>query len=233
MASGLPHPVLISTFVDMDTITLGGQTVEFKHVFYTWIAMAIIFVTGLIVRRRLTLLPGKLQSVMEVLIGGLDDFALDTAGEKIRPFIPLVITLFIYILVQNLMGLIPLFDAPTANIYTNLGMALCVFFLYHIVGIRTHGVKYIKQFTGPMPFLMPLMFPVEIMTHCARILSLTLRLFGNIKGEEIVMTVLFVLLPVFSTYPMFFLFLFVKILQAFVFYILTIIYLQSAMEEAH
>ena len=84
-----------------------------------------------------------------------------------------------------------------------------------------------------MPFLMPLMFPVEIMTHCARILSLTLRLFGNIKGEEIVMTVLFVLLPVFSTYPMFFLFLFVKILQAFVFYILTIIYLQSAMEEAH
>jgi F-type H+-transporting ATPase subunit a len=233
MAAGLPHPVLISTFVDMDTITLGGQTVEFKHVFYTWMAMAIIFIFGFIVRRRLTLVPGKLQNVTEVLIGGLDDFAVNSAGDKIKPFVPLLITLFIYILVQNVMGLIPLLDAPTANLNTNLGMALCVFILYHIAGIRKNGFSYIKQFTGPMPALMPLMFPVEVMTHSARVLSLTLRLFGNIRGEEIVMLVLFMLAPIISTYPMFFLFLFIKILQAFVFYMLAMIYLQTAMEEAH
>ena len=217
----------------MDTITFGGQTVEFKHVFFTWVAMGIMLVLGLMVRRRLTLVPGRLQSVMEVLIGGLDDFAVNSAGEKIKPFVPLLITIFLYILIQNLMGLVPLFDAPTANINTNLGMALCVFFLYPAVGIKKHGAGYIKQFTGPMPALMPLMLPIELMTHCARILSLTLRLFGNIRGEEIVMGVLFMLLPVVSTYPMFFLFLLVKFLQAFVFYMLTMIYLQSAMEEAH
>ena len=182
MASGLQHPVLLSTFADLDTITLGGQTVEFKHVFFTWLAMGILFALGLIVRRRLTLVPGKLQSVMEVLIGGLDDFAVNSAGDKIKPFVPFLITLFLYILVQNLMGLVPLFDAPTANINTNLGMALCVFVLYHAVGIKKHGAGYIKQFTGPMPALMPLMLPIELMTHCARILSLTLRLFGNIRG---------------------------------------------------
>ena len=217
----------------MDTIIYGGEPVEFKHVFFTWVAMGIMLVLGLMVRRRLTLVPGRLQSVMEVLIGGLDDFAVNSAGEKIKPFVPLLITIFLYILVQNLMGLVPLFDAPTANINTNLGMALCVFILYHAVGIKKHGAGYIKQFTGPMPALMPLMLPIELMTHCARILSLTLRLFGNIRGEEIVMGVLFMLLPVISTYPMFFLFLLVKFLQAFVFYMLTMIYLQSAMEEAH
>ncbi len=233
MASGLQHPVLLSTFAGMDTITFGGQTIEFKHVFFTWVAMGILLVLGLMARRRLTLVPGKLQSVLEVLIGGLDDFAINSAGEKIKPFVPFLITIFFYILVQNLMGLVPLFDAPTANINTNLGMALCVFLLYHIVGIKKHGVKYIKQFTGPLPVLTPLMLPIELMTHCARILSLTLRLFGNIRGEEIVMGVLFMLLPVVSTYPMFFLFLLVKFLQAFVFYMLAMIYLQSAMEEAH
>ena len=233
MASGLQHPVLLSTFADMDTITFGGQVIEFKHVFFTWVAMGILVLLGLMVRRRLTLVPGKLQSVLEVLIGGLDDFAVNSAGDKIKPFIPLLITIFLYILVQNLMGLVPLFDAPTANINTNLGMALCVFILYHAVGIKKHGAGYIKQFTGPLPALMPLMLPIELMTHCARIVSLTLRLFGNIRGEEIVMGVLFMLLPVISTYPMFFLFLLVKFLQAFVFYMLTMIYLQSAMEEAH
>ncbi len=229
----LQHPVLISTMAGLDNITLGGHSVEFKHVFYTWIAMGILFVLGLLVRRRLTLVPGRLQNVMEALIGGLDDFAMENAGEKIKPFVPLLITLFLYILTQNLLGLIPLFDAPTANVNTNLGMALCVFGLYHVVGVRQHGFGYIKQFTGSMPALVPLMFPIEIMTHLSRILSLTLRLFGNIRGEEIVMVVLFSLLPVFSTYPMFFLFIFVKVLQAFIFYMLTMIYLQSAMDEAH
>ena len=115
MASGLEHPVLLSTFAHMDTITFGGQTVEFKHVFFTWVAMGIMLVLGLMVRRRLTLVPGRLQSVMEVLIGGLDDFAVNSAGDKIKPFVPLLITIFLYILVQNLMGLVPQLQVHSAG----------------------------------------------------------------------------------------------------------------------
>ncbi len=233
MAGGLEHPVLLSDLVNLTTVTIGGQSVEFKHVFYTWIAMAILFALGLIVRKRLTLVPGKLQNVLETLIGGLDDFAVNSGGERIRPFVPLLVTLFLYILVQNLMGLVPMFDAPTANINTNLGMALLVFILYQFMGFKTHGMAYIKQFMGPMPAMAPLIFPIELLTHFARILSLTLRLFGNIRGEEIVMLVLFMLVPIGSTYPMFFLFLFAKVLQAFVFYMLTLVYLQMAMSDEH
>ena len=233
MASGLQHPVLLSTFADLDTITLGGQTVEFKHVFFTWLAMGILFALGLIVRRRLTLVPGKLQSVMEVLIGGLDDFAVNSAGDKIKPFVPFLITLFLYILVQNLMGLVPLFDAPTANINTNAAMAVFVFLYYNFVGLRAWGPGYIKHFMGPMLPLAPLMLPIELISHVARPLSLTLRLFGNIRGEEIVLLLFFIMAPIGATLPAYFLFFIAKVLQAFIFYMLTAIYLQGAMEHAH
>lgn len=233
MAGGLEHPVLLSDLVNLSTVSIGGHSVEFKHVFFTWIAMAILFGLGLIVRNRLSLVPGKLQNVLETLIGGLEDFAIDSAGEKIKPFVPLLVTLFIFILVQNLMGLVPMFDAPTASINTNLGMAVVVFLVYQFMGFKTNGLGYIKHFMGPVPAMAPLIFPIELLTHFARIVSLTLRLFGNIRGEEIVMLVLFTLLPVASTYPMFFLFLFAKVLQAFVFYMLTMIYLQMAMAQEH
>ena len=152
------------------------------------------------------------------------------AGSK---FFPLLGCLFIYILILNLLGLLPLFDAPTANINTNVGMALLVFFLYHAIGFKAHGIGYLKHFCGPVKILTPFMFPIEVVNHMARPLSLTLRLFGNIKGEELVLLVIMMLAPIFGTLPMMFLFLFVKILQAFIFYLLSMIYLQGALEDAH
>ena len=229
----LPHPVLLSSIFGLDTITIAGQVVEFKHVFYSWLAMALLFAIGLYLRGRLTLIPGKVQNVAETIIDGLEQFTVNSIGEQGRRFFPLLCGLFLYILVQNLFGLIPGCDAPTANINTNAAMAICVFLYYNYLGIRRWKGGYIKHFIGPAPALAPLMFPIELISHFVRPLSLTLRLFGNIRGEELVLLIFFILAPLVSTFPIYFLFLLAKVLQAFIFYMLTMLYLQGALEHAH
>jgi F-type H+-transporting ATPase subunit a len=221
----MEHPVILSA--------LFGIPEEYKHVFYTWCAMAVLFATGFILRGKMKLVPTGLQNVMEVLIGGLEDFTVATVGENGRKIFPLLCGIFLFILAQNLLGLLPFCDAPTANINTNAAMALFVFAYYNYVGLRSWGPRYIKHFMGPMPVLAPLMLPIEVVSHCARPLSLTLRLFGNIRGEEIVLLLFFSMAPLVSTLPSYFLFLLAKCLQAFIFYMLTMIYLQGAMEHAH
>ena len=213
MAGGLPEPILISELVHLDHITIAGQTVEFRHVFYTWMAMLILFVVGWLVRRNISLIPGKMQNIFESIIGGLEDF--------------------LFIAVQNILGLIPACDAPTANINTNIGMALFVFLYYNYQGIKRWHGHYIHHFMGPMLPLAPFMMILEFISHLARPLSLTLRLFGNIRGEEIVLLLFFLMAPLVSTLPIYFLFLLAKVLQAFIFYMLALIYLKGAMEPAH
>ncbi len=233
MAGGLPHPVLISTLLGVDEITIGGSTVEFKHVFYTWCAMAILFCVGLLVRSNLKTIPGRLQNVFEVIIGGLEDFAVSNMGEDARKVTHVLVGIFLFILCQNLLGLVPGCDAPTANVNTNVAMALFVFAYYNFQGLKRWGPGYIKHFMGPMIFLSPLMLPLELISHTARPLSLTLRLFGNIRGEEIVMVLFFMMAPLVGTLPVYFLFLLGKVLQAFIFFMLTMIYLKGAFEHAH
>jgi F-type H+-transporting ATPase subunit a len=129
--------------------------------------------------------------------------------------------------------LIPGGDAPTANINTTASMAVFVFVYYQYWGFKLHGLHYIKHFTGPMIWMAPLMFPIEVIGHFARMLSLSLRLFGNIRGEDIVLALLFILAPVVSTVPMYFLFMLADVIQAFVFFMLSMLYLKGAFEEAH
>ena len=231
--SGLPHPVLISTAFGMDTVTIGGVPVDFMHVFYTWLAILLLAGLGLVVRNRLTLVPGKLQNALEVVIGGLENFTVENMGEEGRRFFPLLCTLFLFILTMNLFGLVPLFEAPTANINTTASLALFVFVCYNYIGIRRWHGHYIHQFMGPLPLLAPFMMIIEFISHLSRLLSLTLRLFGNIMGETMILMLLFMLLPVISTLPVFFLFLIAKVLQAFIFFMLSLIYIKSAMEGAH
>ncbi len=210
MAGGLPEPILISELVHLDHITIAGQTVEFRHVFYTWMAMLILFI-----------------------IGGLEDFTVTNMGEDGRKVFPVLGGLFLFIAVQNILGLIPACDAPTANINTNIGMALFVFLYYNYQGIKRWHGHYIHHFMGPMLPLAPFMMILEFISHLARPLSLTLRLFGNIRGEEIVLLLFFLMAPLVSTLPIYFLFLLAKVLQAFIFYMLALIYLKGAMEPAH
>lgn len=230
---GLPHPVLITTLLGVDEVTIMGRTMEFKHVVFTWIVMAALFALGFIARKNLTLVPGKLQNVLETLIDGLEQITLNTIGEGGRRFVPLLCGIFIFILSLNLTGLLPGFDAPTANINTTMAFALFVFVYYNLQGIKRWGPGYIRHFMGPKLALAPLMLPIELVSHIARPVSLTLRLFGNIRGEEIVLGLFFVLLPIISTYPVYFLFLLAKTLQAFIFFMLTMIYLKGALEHAH
>ncbi len=234
MAGGLPHPVLWSNLTGADhalTSVLGVH--DAKHIFYTWIAMAILFCVGLAVRGRLKMVPGGLQNVCETIIGGMEDFVVTNMGEDGRKIYPILIGIFLFILVQNLLGLVPGCDAPTANVNTNAAMALFVFIYYNMVGLMRWGPGYIKHFMGPMWWLVPLMLPLEIISHCARPLSLTLRLFGNIRGEEIVLVLFFSMAPLVGTVPIYFLFLLAKSLQAFIFFMLTMIYLKGALEHAH
>ncbi|ABC78232.1 F0F1 ATP synthase subunit A [Syntrophus aciditrophicus] len=204
-----------------------------SHVVYAWFIMALLILCGLLLRRGMEILPGSFQSFMEVVIGGFDSLVTDTMGHEGKKFFPLIATIGLFILVSNLLGLVPGFESPTANLNTNAAMAVVVFILTHYVGIKVHGGKYIKQFMGPVWWLVPLMIPIELISHLVRPLSLSIRLFGNIEGGHIVVAVLFLLAPFLVPVPILFLKVFISLIQTLVFMLLSMMYIAGAMEEAH
>jgi len=196
------------------------------------IILFIIF--GKLATLSIKLVPGSAQNVLEVIIDSIENFQVEIMGEEGRSYFPLIATLFIYILTSNLLGLIPGFLSPTANINTTLSCALVVFFVTHYAGIKNHGVKYIKHFTGTMWPLAPLMLPIEIIGHLSRVLSLTLRLFGNIMGEDLVLAILLLLAgKFFAPLPMMFMAIFTSAVQAFIFMLLAMMYIGASIEHAH
>ena len=203
------------------------------HVAYSWFIMAALALLSYFATRRLDIYPPKLQNVMEAVIGSIDGFLTDTIGPEGRRYFPLVATLGLYILSCNLLGLLPGFESPTSNINTTASAAIVVFLMTHIIGIRTHGMKYLKHFMGPILWLSPLMFIIELIGHFARPVSLTMRLFGNIKGEDIVLAVVLFLVPALVPLPVFFLMIFTSLIQTVVFMLLSMMYIAGALEEAH
>ena len=200
---------------------------------YTWFVMAFLAFVSFLATRRLNIFPGKFQNFIEVVIGGLDSLLTDTMGPEGRRFFPLIATLGLYILTSNLLGLIPGFESPTANLNTTVSMAIVVFVMTHVVGIKVHGFKYVKQFMGPVWWLTPLMLPIEVISHLSRPLSLSVRLFGNIMGEDIVLAVVLLLVPLLVPLPVFALMIFTSCIQTLVFMLLAMMYIAGAMEEAH
>ena len=171
---------------------------------------------------------------MEIFISGLEEFMVDVIGEEGRWLFPLVATIFLYIFVGNIIGLIPGFFPPTANINTTLSCALVVVIFTHVIGIKYHGATYVKHFLGPVWWMAPLIFPIEIIGHLARILSLSFRLFGNMMGHELVLAILFSLAGLFfAPLPIMALGVFVALVQAFVFFLLSVMYFTGAIEHAH
>ena len=183
--------------------------------------------------KRMSIVPGGLQNVMEVVVSGIGGMVEETMGPKGKPYFPLIATLGFFIFISNLLGLIPGFMPPTANINTTAACAVIVFVLTHIIGVKEHGAGYVKHFLGPVWWLAPLMFFIEILGHLSRPLSLALRLFGNMTGHELIVMVLLFLAPVFIPVVMSLMGLLVAFLQAFVFVLLAMIYLSGALEEAH
>ncbi|MDD5099816.1 MAG: F0F1 ATP synthase subunit A [Syntrophales bacterium] len=200
---------------------------------YTWFVMAFLALFSFLATRRLNIFPGRFQNFMEVVIGGFDGLLTDTMGPEGRRFFPLIATLGLYILTSNLLGLVPGFESPTANLNTTVSMAVVVFVMTHVVGIKVHGFKYVKQFMGPVWWLTPLMLPIEIISHLSRPLSLSVRLFGNIMGEDIVLAVVLLLVPLLVPLPVFALMIFTSCIQTLVFMLLAMMYIAGAMEEAH
>jgi F-type H+-transporting ATPase subunit a len=229
----MEHPILFITKF-LESIGLGHFAHAYPHVTYTWLIMLLMIVFSLLAVKSVKMVPAGGQNFFEMVISGIENFQVDTMGEHGRSMFPLIATLGLFIFLSNALGLIPGFYSPTASINTTLACALIVFCTTHIIGIKTHGFKYIKQFLGPIWWLAPLMFPIEIISHLSRILSLTLRLFGNIMGEDLVLIILIFLAGKFlAPLPMMFLALFTSFIQAFVFSLLSMIYLGAAMEEAH
>jgi F-type H+-transporting ATPase subunit a len=234
MAGGL-HPIFLveEAVKAIGLVNEHGGSLIPTNVLYSWTFMIVLILVSVMATKKISLVPKGLQNFFEMVIGGLEDFVVANMGEDGRKVFPVLATLFIYILTCNLGGLFPGNDAPTANINTTASMAVFVFVYYQYWGFKIHGTHYIHHFTGPMIWMAPLMFPIEVIGHFARMLSLSLRLFGNIRGEDIVLALLFMLAPIVSTVPMYFLFMLADVIQAFVFFMLSMLYLKGAFEEAH
>lgn len=205
----------------------------FNHVTYAWATMAILILAGFFASRRLQKHPEGFQNFMEVVLEQIERLIGETMGPKGRAYFPMIATLALFILVSNLIALIPGFMPPTANLNTNAALALSVFVMTHAIGLKEHGLSYIKHFTGPIWWLVPLMLPIEIIGHLARPVSLTLRLFGNMYGHEIVLMIFLFLAPALVPIPMMLMGILVAFIQAFVFTLLSMIYFAGALEEAH
>lgn len=229
----MEHPYLF--FVKLfEAIGLGGFVHEYPHVIYTWIVMGILIVGGFLAAKSLSLVPEKGQNFFEIIISGIEEFMVEITGEEGRWLLPLAATIFLFIFLSNLIGLVPGFFPPTASLNTTLACALVVVVFTHIIGIKYHGVSYIKHFLGPVWWMIPIILPIEIIGHVARILSLSFRLFGNMMGHELVLGILFGLAGLFfAPLPIMALGIFVSLVQAFVFFLLSIMYFTGAMEHAH
>jgi len=224
----MTHPFLILQWLEEQLHLHLGE-----HVVYTWFVMVVLILLSFAASRSIKEVPSGLQNFMEFVVGGLENLIEETMGSAGKPYFPLIASFALFILVSNLIALIPGFYPPTANLNTNAALALTVFAMTHIVGIKEHGIKYLKHFMGPMLVLAPLIFIIEVIGHLARPLSLSLRLFGNMYGHEIVLMIFIGLVPFLLPVPMMLMGVLVALIQTFVFTLLAMIYIAGALEEAH
>jgi F-type H+-transporting ATPase subunit a len=177
--------------------------------------------------------PGALQHVFEGVHGFIQGQSEEVIGQHSEGFTPFLVTLALFILIGNLLGLIPGFESPTANPVVPLGCALCTFVYYQAQGFKHAGIAYLKHFAGPLPILAPLMIPIEIISHLARVMSLTIRLYANMFAGDLVTLVFFSLVPIGIPVIFLGLHLAVSLLQAYIFVLLATVYLAGAVAEEH
>jgi F-type H+-transporting ATPase subunit a len=236
------------------------------HVTYTWIVMIVLAALAFAASRKLALVPRGMQNALEVVLEQFGQMIDDVIGPEGRPYLPLIATLGLFILFGNLISLVPGAAGPTSNLNTTGACALIVFFAYHWIGVRTQGLlRYLDHFTGPMPWTLGmapiklLMIPIEFVSHMARPVSLSLRLFGNMTGGHILLAIVFflmgldgllgwalsgglpgvligglgsVIMVLFTIGFIFPLKILVSFLQAFIFVMLTMLYISGAIEHA-
>ncbi|MGA2531932.1 MAG: F0F1 ATP synthase subunit A [Candidatus Aminicenantales bacterium] len=245
---GLEHPLFI---VELFNRAFGKPLAAFLglfgikvpdplHVFPDYVVMVILVTVLLVVvfslaSRKLTLIPSKRQSLLEMVFTLFEGLATDTIGPEGKKYLPVIGTVGLFIFSCNLIGLVPGFMSPTSKLNVTVGCALVVFFYYHAQGVRAQGLKYFKHFLGPIPALAPLMIPIEIISHFSRPVSLSMRLFGNIFAEELLIVIMASIVPFLLPLPFMAVAIFTSIIQAFVFVLLACIYIAGAVahEEEH
>lgn len=222
----VPHGPVGATFLE--------QLCE-PYMTYSWLVMTFLFVVPKLTLGKLELVPGTGQNFWEALIGGLLEFIAEQLGrEKAKLFFPIFATFFLYTVISNMIGLLPGFMSPTSSLNITMAMTIMVWLMHHFLGFRYHGWKYYKHFTGPIPLMAPFMMVLELISNIARLLSLSMRLFGNILAKETLLSVLFMLAGAFfAPLPILALGVLVSLIQAVVFVLLAIIYCAGAMEPAH
>jgi F-type H+-transporting ATPase subunit a len=247
----MPHAPL--WIVDLINAILGRPVVaileaagfhpDHHHPIPDYLVMVLLIVgfltiLSLFIRSRLSVEnPGRLQIAMEDVVSAIVGLLEQWIGPKGRHFLPLIGTFGFFILIGNYMGLIPGLMAPTSNINVTLGCALTTWVYYHLQGIKAQGLwGYVKHFAvppGSPVWMAPIMLVIEVISHLSRVMSLSIRLFGNIFGEELVIIILFSIIPFLVPLPMMLLGLITGGLQAFIFVLLSIIYLQGAVAVEH
>jgi F-type H+-transporting ATPase subunit a len=233
--SKLPFNDSFTSFLQSDSIPSFLRLGEDGNVFHVYHAILVVLILTVLVfigygKRSEDLVPEgriSIRNILEVLVEQLLKLIDNTMGHEGKKFLPLIGTLAIFILFCNLLGLIPGFLPPTDNINTTAACAIPVFFFYHYIGVRRHGWRYVKQFIGPFWPIAPLMFPIEVISHLARPLSLSLRLFGNITGDHIILAMSYGFILALG------LGIFVSGIQALVFILLSMMYMSNALAEEH
>ena len=234
----LEHPSPIAALINALLSPLGVHAPD--HLIFCGLIALFILVLGLAIRSQLSIeRPGTLQIILEDTVSFFVSVLEANLGHQGRAFLPLLGTIFVFIWLGNMMGQIPGLGAPTSNINVPFACALTVVIYYHFHGVRTKGIlSYIKHFAvipGVPIVLAPMIFLIEIISHLSRVLSLTLRLFGNIFGEHVVVLIIAGIVPLIAPLPIQFLGLIVGTLQAFIFMTLAAIYLSAAVavDEHH
>jgi len=202
------------------------------------LTVLIVFIIARMAVSNIKLVPTGMQNVMETYLQGVVSMGTDSMGAKnAKIFMPLIATLGFIIFIANMMGIIPGFESITGNINFTLSLAIIVFIYYNYIGFKENGAgKYLGHMMGPVPALAPLMFPIEVISHISRIVSLSFRLFGSVKGDDMFLMVLLMLVPWIAPLPGFFFLFAFGVLQAFIFMMLTYVYISGSVmmaEEDH
>ncbi|MFA6850479.1 MAG: F0F1 ATP synthase subunit A [Selenomonadaceae bacterium] len=208
---------------------IAGFTFNVETLYMTWIAMAVIIAIAFLATRSLKLVPSGWQNVIEMIVTGLHGQIDATMGPRGRMLAPLIIALFMFLLVSNWLGLIPMLASPTNDLNTTMGLALMVVVMLHVLGLYFKGMNYIKHFFQPTPVFVI----INIIEEVAKPITLSFRLFGNILAGEILITILLRLMPIWMPIPsvIWLAFsIFIGGVQAFIFTMLSMAYLSNAVK---
>lgn len=208
---------------------VAGLTFNMDTLYMTWLAMAIVILLAVLATRRIGLVPGGWQNILEMVIEWLAEQMDSAMGPKGRKLAPLIITLFIFLLISNWLGLIPGFTSPTSDLNTTLGLAILMISLVHVLGVMNKGLKYFKHFFEPyVPFVV-----INVIEELAKPVTLSFRLFGNILAGEVLLIILGLLVPYIVPTAWLAFSVFVGVIQAFIFTMLSMSYIGNAIRDEH